>query len=177
MPDETRPVTRVRRPTLSVPTPPTPDPRDAEHHAAEAAEAARDAELAAAVGEELADAEAAVATAEVVADASRAEAPPLPAARAEVRRDTSTEPLTPGFVPRAGDVLVVSYPEVTLPLPKQYAMMRFGGWIYTHQLEAGDDVDTRARAIAAWLTQRAEAEGSVKYRRLVAEFLRKGNQG
>lgn len=167
MTEPTRPVTRVRRPTLSQPArpEPTPDP-DPE---AEAEREAIQAEARKAAAEEQAAAER--------ASAGRAEKPPTGATREEIRREGHAVPLTPGFEPRDGDVLVVSYPDVTLPLPKQYAMMRFGGAIYTRQLRAGDDVDATARAISGWLTRTVEADGVAKYRRLVAEFVRKSGGG
>lgn len=161
MTDPTRPITRVRRPTLAAPVSPLQEAADldqaahhAETHDAEQQgareEFRRDAEFAASVGEELAD------------------APPAPV-RSEIRREGHAVSVK-GFIPRAGDVLVVAYGEVTLPLPKQFAMVRFGGYTYTHQLEAGDDVDERARAISQWLSQRAEADGVAKYARLAAEI-------
>lgn len=164
MQDPTRPVTRVRRPTLSAPTPAPSAPAEptlqeqadadqAAYYDEEQKRIARDVELAASAGEELEDVPVA--------------APP---ARSEIRREGHARPLTPGFVPRAGDVLVVKYGEVTLPLPKQFAMMRFGDYSYTSQLEDGEDVDTRARAISEWLAKRAEADGVAKYARLAAEI-------
>lgn len=157
--DPTRPVTRVRRPTLSQPSQPAPqtdeDRAEAEAIAAEAREA-----------------EAAAAAAEAKAAESRAERPPGGPVREEIRREGHAVPVGPGFEVRDGDVLVVTYPEVTLPLPKQYSMMKFGGLIYTRQLRAGDDLEATIAAISSWLAKRAESEGGAKYRRLVAEFVR-----
>jgi hypothetical protein len=148
--------TRVRRPTLTQPKPDAAPPLD------------DDAAERAAIQEE-----AAAGASEARAAEARREAPTAAPTREEIRREGHAVPLTPGFEARDGDVLVVTYPEVTLPLPKQYSMMKFGGAIYTRQLRAGDDVDGTARSISAWLSKLCEAEGSAKYRRLVAEFLRK----
>lgn len=166
MSDPTQPVKRVRRPALSAPKPVEPEPRDAD-----------DAAEREAIQEEARAAEAAAANeAQAIIDAeeSRAEQPPGGPVRSEIRREGHASPVPPGFEPRDGDVLVVTYPEVTLPLPKQYSMMKFGGLIYTRQLRAGDDVDATLEAISSWLRRRAETEGGLKYRRIVAEFIRKG---
>lgn len=118
------------------------------------------------------------AQAEAAAEAAREarqEVPPMGgAARQEVRSEGHAGPIPAGFEPRDGDVLVITYPEVTLPLPKAYSMMKFGGFIYTRQLREGDDVQEMATTISAWITRVAEREGSAKYRRLVAEFVGKG---
>lgn len=155
--DPTRPVTRVRRPTMAQP----------------AAPVSEDAAEAEAIQEEARAEEAAAKAAE---DRHRQDittsTPPTGAVRQEIRREGHAVPVAPGFEPRDGDVLVVTYPEVTLPLPKQYAMMKFGGLIYTRQLRAGDDVTATAEAIGGWLTRTAELSGIAKYRRLVADFLR-----
>lgn len=162
---DTTPVRRVRRPTLSEPK--TPPPVDEEEEVLREAEAEREAIQAEARAEE----------AEARAQESRAEVPPTGAVRSEIRREGHAGPIPPGFEPRDGDVLVVTYPEVTLPLPRQYSMMKFGGAIYTRTLRAGDDVDQTLTAITGWLSRRAESEGVAKYRRLVAEFVRKGPDG
>ena len=72
--------------------------------------------------------------------------------------------------PRDGDSLVVSYPEVLLPLPKQYSSLRVGGFIYTRKLAAGDDVATTAERIYRWLAKFAEETGAETYKRWVDEF-------
>lgn len=160
--DPTTPVRRVRRPTLSSPRPPETPPAEEQHEPS--AEEEREA----------IQAEARAAEAEHAAWESRAEPPPGGGVRQEIRREGHAQPIPPGFVPRDGDVLVLSYPEVTLPLPRQFSMMKFGGLIYTRQLRAGDDVEHEARTISAWLERRAETEGVAKYRRLVAEFVKGG---
>lgn len=77
--------------------------------------------------------------------------------------DGSLRASAAGFEARDGDVLVVSYPEVKLPVsPGSYAMVTVGGLIYTRQLRAGDDVDAEQRKIYAWLKRRAEADARVK---------------
>jgi hypothetical protein len=161
--DQTKPVARVRRPNLSTPRPveaPADPEADAERAAIKAE--AEDAERAAkaAVEEQVA--------------ARAAPIPPTPV-REEIRREGHAKPIevAPDFEPRDGDVLVVSYPEVTLPLPKQFSMMKFGGLIYTRQLRVGDDVTATARTIGAWITKIAESDGAAKFRRLNAEFIRK----
>jgi hypothetical protein len=91
-----------------------------------------------------------------------------------VVRDGAAAPMAivPGFEPRDGDTLVISYPEVTLPLPKQYSMMKFGGAIYTRKLQAGDDLALIAGQITKWLARTIEADAGAKYRRLAGEFVK-----
>ena len=78
--------------------------------------------------------------------------------------------LPAGFEPREGDVLVVSYPEVTIPLKVNYASVKIGGWIYTSRLAAGDDVREQARLIYDYLRAHAEHFGAEKVRDFAAEF-------
>lgn len=159
MTEETKPVTRIRRPVLAQPK--LDEPRDQD-------EVARD--------QAAADETAAIIEAEEAKAAARAvhnERPPVGAVREEVRREGHAMPITPGFVARDGDVLCVSYAEVTLPLPKQYSSMKFGGQSYTRTLREGDDVEQQATLIGEWLARTTEALGVAKYRRLVAEFLGK----
>lgn len=173
MNDQTKPVMRVRRPNLSSPKPTDDATEGAPTEAEQRAQGAYTDEM----SEEFTAAQAAIAeeveTAKRAREA-RAEVPPMGAVREEVRREGHASPIPPGFVPRDGDVLVVTYPEVTLPLPKAYSMMKFGGLIYTRTLRDGDDVQAEATTISAWITRVAEAEGVAKYRRLVAEFIGKG---
>lgn len=157
--DETRPVTRIRRPVMAQPKAPEKTPESSDERDDEAASERE------AIQAEAREAEAA-------ARAVRKEVPPAGAVREEIRREGHALPLSAGFEARAGDVLVVSYQEVTLPLPKAYSMMKFGGLIYTRQLREGDDVAAEAATISKWLTKTAETEGVAKYRRLVAEFVR-----
>lgn len=172
MSDPTRPVTRVRRPVLNQPAAPKPDSDPDPHDAAEM-EAER-----AAIQAESREAEQAAAQAAVAQREARAEPPPLPGAvRSEIRREGHAGPIPAGFEAREGDVLVLTYSEVTLPLPKQYAMMKFGGAIYTRKLCAGDDVEKERVAISAWLTRVVEADGVAKYRRMVSDFLRNKGLG
>jgi hypothetical protein len=89
-----------------------------------------------------------------------------------VERAGERRPIEAGFEAREGDTLVVTYPEVTLPLPAKFAMMKFGGLIYTRKLREGDDPAAEHARIDEWLTRTAETEGSRKYRRLVREFVK-----
>lgn len=54
-------------------------------------------------------------------------------------RVLSFSDIHPGFEPRDGDVLVVSYGEVTIPMPKPYSNVKVGGGIYTRRLLEGDN--------------------------------------
>lgn len=87
-------------------------------------------------------------------------------ARTHVRRPGAEEPIavpTPdGFEVREGDVLVVAYPEVTLPLRVQYAMVRVGGCSYSRVLRDGDDVNEQFGKISAWLAAQVEADARRK---------------
>lgn len=160
MTDQTQPVRRVKRPELSKPATPAPNDVDAEEAAAIQAEARREEAAARAQAEE----------ARAKVDELRKD-PPKGAARAHVERDGKASPIGT-FIARDGDVLVCSYPEVTLPLPKQYAMVKFGGLIFTRKLVEGDDVEEQARTIMAWLAAHAEAAGTAKYRRIYADFIK-----
>lgn len=66
-----------------------------------------------------------------------------------------------GWEPRDGDVLVVSYPEVKIPVAP-YCTVGVGGLTYSRQLIAGDDVDANYTSIYAYLKMRAEADGREK---------------
>lgn len=74
------------------------------------------------------------------------------------------------FEARDGDVLVVSYPEVTLPLPQKYATVKIGGWIYTRKLAAGDDLREQATKIYEFLSNHAKRYGVAKVREFATEF-------
>lgn len=81
-------------------------------------------------------------------------------------------PLPEGFSARDGDSLVISYPEVTLPLPRKFAMMKFGGLIYTRKLNEGEDVAEQYEVISKWLFAVGERDGVAKYRKLLKEFIK-----
>jgi len=82
----------------------------------------------------------------------------------------SWSPPPADFQPREGDVLVVSYPEVTLPLPRPYASARVGGYTYTRRLRDGDDVALEALRVYRWLARFAEESGADAYKRWTREF-------
>lgn len=94
-----------------------------------------------------------------------------PATRTQVRRPGAEEaipvPVPDGFETREGDVLVVAYPEVTLPLRVKYAVVKVGDCSYTRQLRAGDDVNEQWEKINRWLTAQVEAD----VRRKVAAYM------
>jgi hypothetical protein len=77
-----------------------------------------------------------------------------------------------GFEVRAGDVLHVAYPEVTLPLKIQYAMLRVGGIAYTRMLRAGDDVNEQYTKIFTWLAAQAERDIARKAKLYIDELTR-----
>lgn len=98
--------------------------------------------------------------------------------RSEVRRpdgmgstETVTEiPAPEGFEVRNGDVLVIAYPEVTLPLKVQFAMLRVGGISYTRQLQEGDDVNDQYQRIYTWLCSSVERDIARKAKAYIAEL-------
>ena len=71
---------------------------------------------------------------------------------------------------REGDVIVVSYPEVTVPLRTRYASVKVGGMIYTRRLLEGDDVGEQFDKVYAFLQARAESVGVEKIRLWGAEL-------
>ena len=66
-----------------------------------------------------------------------------------------------GFEAREGDILVVSYPEVTVPVV-QYSAVKVGGLIYTRRLQKGDDPNEQHDRIYAWLKRKAERAANEK---------------
>lgn len=72
---------------------------------------------------------------------------------------------------RDGDTLVVSYPEVTIPIA-QYSVVKVGGLTYTRQLRVGDDVAHEHDRIYNFLRQRVETEARVKCAHFVGELQR-----
>lgn len=82
--------------------------------------------------------------------------------KAEPREDV-------GFDVREGDVLVVHYPEVTVPIAP-YASVKVGGLIYTRQLVKGDDVAKQYDRIYAFLKGRAERDANEKVKAWSAEM-------
>lgn len=62
------------------------------------------------------------------------------------------------FEPRDGDVLVVSYGEVTVPLPKPYSNVKVGGNSYTRQLREGDNVVQEFERTAKYLKAVTEVQ-------------------
>lgn len=75
----------------------------------------------------------------------RATVPPPPGGAqveqpaASPRRLSFDDISKPSFKAREGDKLVVSYPEVTLPLQLKFAMVRVGGASYERTLVPGED--------------------------------------
>lgn len=68
------------------------------------------------------------------------------------------------LIAREGDVIVVSYPEVTIPLPTKYATVKCGGLIYTRRLVDGDNVQIEHERIYAFLKRTAERDAREKVR-------------
>lgn len=100
---------------------------------------------------------------------------PAPApSRSHVRRPGVEEPVTlpvpEGFEARDGDVLVVGYPEVTLPLRVKYAVLKVGDCSYTRQLRAGDDVNEQFERINRWLSNQVESDIKRKVVAYLAEL-------
>jgi hypothetical protein len=65
---------------------------------------------------------------------------------------------------RDGDVLVVSYPEVTVPLTTKYASVKIGGLIYTRRLVAGEEVQAEYDSIYRFLKGMAQRDAHEKVR-------------
>lgn len=64
---------------------------------------------------------------------------------------------------RDGDVLVVAYPEVTIPLGgNSYSAVRVAGLIYTRKMLQGEDVAKQYDVIYAFLKERATVDGRAK---------------
>jgi hypothetical protein len=73
------------------------------------------------------------------------------------------------LVARDGDILVVQYPEVTIPIA-QYCTVKVGGLIYTRKLVAGEDAELQCRIVYEFLRNRAQADGRVKIDEYRAEL-------
>lgn len=84
------------------------------------------------------------------------------------RGEESWQP-PPDFEAREGDLLVVSYPEVTLPLAP-YSTAKIGGLIYTRKLREGESVDEQFGRIYGYLEKRAEADARRKLGTFKAEL-------
>lgn len=89
--------------------------------------------------------------------------------KAEPREDV-------GFDAREGDVLVVNYPEVSVPLAGYGVNCKVGGLMYTRRLLPGDDVAKQYDRIYAFLKARAERDANEKVRAW-AEEVRKAKSG
>lgn len=98
--------------------------------------------------------------------AARVERPDPGGGPPEILRDPP-----PDFEAREGDVLVVSYPEITIPL-KQYASCKVGGLIYTRRMLAGDSVADQFERVYRYLEKRAEADARDKVRKYAEELRR-----
>lgn len=90
--------------------------------------------------------------------------------RRKVTREGEAIEAGPGFEPRDGDMLTVSYPEVKLPLRAKFAIVDVGGLSYTRTLRDGDDVGEEYDRIYAFLRQRAERDAVEKVKMWNAEF-------
>lgn len=101
-----------------------------------------------------------------------------PATRTQVRRPggpgeeptTIPFPTPEGFDARDGDVLVVAYPEVTLPLRVKYAVLKVGDCSYSRQLREGDDVNEQFVKISRWLSSQVEGDIKRKVTAYLAEL-------
>lgn len=81
------------------------------------------------------------------------------------------------FDVREGDVMVISYPEITLPLPKAYSSVKIGGWIYTRRLCAGDNLREQANKIYDFLSAHAKRHGVAKVREFAEQFKTPNREG
>lgn len=71
---------------------------------------------------------------------------------------------------REGDVLVVAYGEVKLPLTSRFGSITVGGLIYTRQLVDCDDVETEYQRIYDFLKRLAERDAREKVKAWNAEM-------
>lgn len=65
------------------------------------------------------------------------------------------------LIAREGDVLVVMYPEVKVPIA-QYWTVGVGALTYSRKLVAGDDVDAEYEKVYSFLKAKAEKDGREK---------------
>lgn len=80
------------------------------------------------------------------------------------------------FDARDGDVLVVSYPEVKIPLATKYSTITVGGLIYTRQMRANDSPAAEYEKVYAFLRRVAEADAREKVRVWNEELAAKAKQ-
>jgi hypothetical protein len=76
---------------------------------------------------------------------------------------TSPRESASSFEPRDGDILVVSYPEVTAPIGGiSYSSIKLGGFIYTRKLVVGDNVNEQFTKIYKFLEAKSLETGRQK---------------
>lgn len=73
---------------------------------------------------------------------------------------------------REGDTLVVSYPEVKLPLTTKFGTITVGGLIYTRKLVSGDNAEAEYDRIYLFLKRLAERDAREKVKLWNDELLR-----
>lgn len=74
---------------------------------------------------------------------------------------------------RDGDVLVVSYPEVKIPLATRFGTISIGGLIYTRKLLATDNVEAEYDRIYSFLRSMAERDARLKVKLWHDELVRR----
>ena len=77
--------------------------------------------------------------------------------------------VAPRIVAREGDVLVVSYPEIKLPITR-FTNLTVGGLTYSRKLVAGDDPQVEYDRIYAFLRVNAVKDGREKFREYSEEI-------
>jgi hypothetical protein len=82
----------------------------------------------------------------------------------------SKKPEAP-LLARQGDVLVVAFPEMTIPIAS-YANVKIGGLTYSRHLVDGESVEDQYEKIYAFLTRRALLDGKAKVAEAQAELER-----
>lgn len=71
---------------------------------------------------------------------------------------------------RDGDVLVVTYPEVTLPTSTKFLMVKVGGSIYTRRLVKGESVREQFEKVYRFLAAASERTARAKLALYVGEM-------
>lgn len=96
---------------------------------------------------------------------------PAPKGPPEQRPPLNFSDLPVDFEPRDGDVMVVHYGAVKVPLPAgKFGSIEVGGESYSRQLRAGDDVGEQYEKVYGFLKGRAERAAKEKVTNWHSQF-------